>query len=265
MATGATGHGGREADRPRGAVRPPAARAGRPSYLLALSTPGRVGGVALLEGDTLVAEVVVGLASAHARALLPAVDQVLNLAGAAGSDLAGIAVTVGPGSYTGLRIGVTTAKALAYVWGVPLVGVDTLAALAWQVSPYPGRICALLDARHGEVCARLFAGDGSTPLAEAMTGPRERLIHLLGEGAGPVLFAGEGLDPHWEALRQALGERAARPHPALDGLRPATVGSLGRRQLEAGETATPLELVPRYGRRTEAERKWLQSESPTGS
>lgn len=240
--------------------------------LIGIDTATTTAGAALIEDDRLVAEVCTEATAGHAERLLPAIEGVLAEAGRHRSEIDTIAVSVGPGSYTGLRIGVTTAKVLAYAWRCRLVAVGTLDALAWQGRDFDGLIGALIPYRSGRVVAALYAGPAGR---EEATG-RPRLIS--GPDHGPLaawvqqvaarnrrtLFLGEPVGRAWGEIRAALGELAVRPDGAGDGgsgpnkalLRPASVAFLGRQLALAGDFADPFELVPLYLRRPEAELRW---------
>lgn len=216
------------------------------SLLLALETATPHASVALLEGEVLVAEVGASGATPHSARVLPAVHGLLELAGASVADLGGFAVSVGPGSFTGLRVGVATVKGLAFGDELPVAAVPTLEALASSLRTVGGPVLACLDARRGEVYAAAWsAGELLVPegvyeagaLAELLTG-RCTLVGCAGEEA--VL----------ERLAARLpGAELATPEP----LRAWWVGRLGARLLAAGKGVAASTLAPRYVRRAEAE------------
>ena len=131
--------------------------------LLAVDTSTLTGAVALLEDDTLVAESRLNVALTHGERLLPAIDGILAAAGWSLAELDALAVAVGPGSFTGLRIGVSTVKGLAFATGKPTVPVSTLEALAWSLPLAAHPVCPVLDARKGEVYTALFLTRGDQP------------------------------------------------------------------------------------------------------
>jgi len=208
--------------------------------------------VALLDGDRLVAEITSEDERLHAERLLPAVDRLLALADTTLGAVGAFAVSIGPGSFTGLRIGLATVKAFALDERRPVAGVPTLAALAAAAAGAPGPVAALLDARRGEVYAAACAYPGEplpsvladsvfTPEALAAVLPREAAL-VIGEDAAPAAARLTALRPDLRPLPAALGAaRAAR------------VGRLGRALLAAGHAVPAAELVPRYVRRAEAE------------
>src|SRR5919109_3236596 len=163
--------------------------------VLAVETSSRAGGVALLDGERLVAEYLLDVSATHSERLMAAVDRVLADARWTAGDLAGLAVAVGPGSFTGLRIAVSTVKGLALALGVPIAAVPTLdamaAALPWAALP----VCPVLDARKGEVYAALYRWDGQgmrrewdyLALAPAALAARLREpVLVVGDGAPAV-------------------------------------------------------------------------------
>jgi tRNA threonylcarbamoyladenosine biosynthesis protein TsaB len=221
-----------------------------------VETSTLTGAAALLEGDTVVGECRLNVAVTHSERLLPAVDHLLRAAGRTLADVDALAVALGPGSFTGLRIGVSTMKSLAFATGKPLVGVPTLDALAWTL-PFAGHpVCPILDAKKGEVYAALYRTDGGRleRLWEDRAIAPERLAAALAEEVpGPVVFLGDGVAPFAPLLRRLLGDDARLVPPANRLPSAATVAELGQAALERGERADPAALLPRYLRRSEAE------------
>ncbi|HWP35399.1 MAG TPA: tRNA (adenosine(37)-N6)-threonylcarbamoyltransferase complex dimerization subunit type 1 TsaB, partial [Thermodesulfobacteriota bacterium] len=159
--------------------------------VLAIESSTPQAAVALVDGERLLAEMRVATRTGQAERLLPAIDRILGDSGVGLRDLEGLAVAMGPGSFTGLRIGLATVKGLAAALGLPVAGVPSLDALAWQV-PWPAwPVVALLDARRGELYGARFEPDGrggtrraSDDLALDLAGV-EALV-----GAGPALLVG---------------------------------------------------------------------------
>lgn len=215
--------------------------------VLAVETSSRAGGVALLDGERLVAEYLLDVSVTHSERLMSAVDRVLADARWTARDLAGLAVAVGPGSFTGLRIAVSTVKGLALALDLPIAAVPTLdamaAALPWAALP----VCPVLDARKGEVYASLYRWDGQAMRREwdylALT--PAALAARLRE---PVLVVGDGAP-----AVQSPHARTVPPPPRLPS--PACVGALGIARLRGGEMVTPTALAPLYLRPSEAELK----------
>ncbi|MBI3458099.1 MAG: tRNA (adenosine(37)-N6)-threonylcarbamoyltransferase complex dimerization subunit type 1 TsaB [Candidatus Rokubacteria bacterium] len=224
--------------------------------VLAVETSTLTGAVALLTGDTVVAEWRLSIAVTHSERLLSAVDHLLTAAGLGLSDIDALAVAVGPGSFTGLRIGVSTMKSLAFATGKPLVAVPTLDALAWSLpfAAYP--VCPILDAKKGEVYTALYRTEAGRleRLWEYRALAPERLAEaLVEEVRGPVVFLGDGVAPFAQVLRGVLGGDARLAPPGQRLPSAIAVADLARGALERGETADPASLVPIYIRRSEAE------------
>jgi tRNA threonylcarbamoyladenosine biosynthesis protein TsaB len=217
-----------------------------------VETATRVLSVALLEGERLVAELTSDVAGRHAERLLPAIDRLLALAGTTLAEVGAFAISLGPGSFTGLRVGLASVKAFALDEARPVAGVSTLAALAAAAAGAPGPVAALLDARRGELYAAACAFPGEPEpslLAESVFTP-EQLAAALPRGT--TLVIGEDAGPGAAlvlARRPDLGPLAAAEGVA----RAAQVGRLGRALLAAGKLIPAAELAPRYLRRAEAE------------
>ncbi len=222
--------------------------------VLGIETSSLHGGVALVGPEGLIAEQVLNIELTYSERLLPAIHRVLADAGLTMADLGGLAVAIGPGSFTGLRIGLSTAKGLTVASGIPLVGVRTLRALAWGLPFCRHPICPILDARKGEVYCALFRWDGANlvqMMEDAAMPPRA----LADRITGPTVFLGDGVAAYGEVLAEVLGARTIFPPPPFRGARPAAVAALGRERLQSGEQDDPAALTPRYLRPSEAELK----------
>ncbi len=221
--------------------------------LLAIDTADRTAGVALAVDGEVVAEPVERSAARPSERLFALVDGVLAGAGASRTDLCAVAVTRGPGSFTGLRVGLATAKGLAYGLGLPSIGVSTLRALARRSSPFPGLVMPLLDARKKQVYAGVWDGlEGSEVLREAVWNPRE-LARAVAEHGRPCLALGSGLGPYREVFSEALGAELLCAPETRWWIPPGEVARLGWEAFAAGESAAPHALLPVYLRRSEAE------------
>jgi tRNA threonylcarbamoyladenosine biosynthesis protein TsaB len=215
--------------------------------LLGLDTSTLAGGAALLDGDRVVGEYTLNIRVTHSERLMMAVDRLLTDAGWRPADLEGLAVAVGPGSFTGLRIGVSTAKGFALALGLRVAPVPTLDAMAAGFPFAALPVCPVLDARKGEVYASLYRWDGGAMRREwdyFALAPAE-LARRLSE---PVIVCGDGA----AAVDSPLARRAPAAHRLPS---PACVAQLGHAMLEAGLGVTAAELAPLYLRPSEAELK----------
>jgi tRNA threonylcarbamoyladenosine biosynthesis protein TsaB len=213
--------------------------------VLAVETSTLAGGVALLDRDRLVGEYLLDVRVTHSERLMVAIDRVLADAGARVSDLDGIAVSVGPGSFTGLRIGLGTVKGLAFARSIPVAAVPTLDAMAAALPFAALPVCPVIEARKGEIYTSRYIWDGvrmrrewdylAISPAELAARLREPVI-LLGDAASSIASPFARLAP------------VARRLPS-----PAVVGQLGLEQLACGDTVRLGDLVPLYLRPSEAE------------
>ena len=222
--------------------------------LLAIDTSTMLGGVAIMDNNTLVAEARINIKVTHSERLMPEIDHVLAQSGLEITDIDVFAIAIGPGSFTGLRVGLSTIKGLVYATGKKLVAVPTLEAFAWNIpfSQYP--VCPLLDARKKEVYAGLFQWTGDSferILNEQVVG----IDRLLSQISGPALFLGEGVLIYRERIEDMLGDRAMFAPPQAMVPSPSNVAHLGMKMAEKGDFRDPAGLVPLYLRRSEAEVK----------
>jgi tRNA threonylcarbamoyladenosine biosynthesis protein TsaB len=213
--------------------------------ILALDTATDQGSLALTAGDQVLREYSLESHNSYLTRLMPGVAAILRDAGTAAADLAAVAVSVGPGNFTGLRIGLATAKTLAWSVGCPLVPVSTMEVLAAQVPPQPGPIGVVMDAKRREVFwGRFQYSEGAL---QALEGPRRLPVgELAARLLAPLLLTGPGLETHREALTSQLSPEIALAPPEARWPRAATVARLARRRLEAGLTANPAQLTPTY-------------------
>ena len=227
--------------------------------LLAIDTATLVSAVALAVPGKVIAEISVNNKKTHSELLMPHIKQLLEAAQVDKTTITAVAVSIGPGSFTGLRIGLATAKALAYVWQVPLIGVPTLAAQAYGCPAPQSLLCPLLDAQKGNVYQALYQWDGSqlTELQTARVIHHQDAIKQLKEQHQPVIMLGEGAQLFRDAICQA-GDPLylAPPHVVIS--RAANVALLGCELLHQGHTQDPMTLEPLYIRRSEAEVLWEQ-------
>jgi len=226
--------------------------------ILALETATIAGSVAVVDDNKgLIGEVRVDIKVAHSERLMPSVEWLLNASGLSINDIDAFAVSIGPGSFTGLRIGLSTAKGLAFSTGRPLVPVKTLDAFARTLAYCSYTICPMLDARKNEVYAGLYRweDDLCKKIApETAISPDELLNGI--KGSGPVLFTGDGAVKYRELIGKTLGKDAVfapsyRMSPAASSVAAIALETLGQ-----GDIPDPAGIIPFYIRRSEAEVRW---------
>jgi len=220
--------------------------------LLAVDTSTRACSVAVVDGDRLASEITIGPTGTHSTHLLSLIRTALSLAEMELNGLDGLAVCVGPGSFTGLRIGVSTVKGLAFAAGKPVAGVSSLEALAQPCRPWPHLICAMLDARKTEVyAARYRACDGRLEREgfEAVLSIEDALdgIH------DACLFVGDGARRYREPIGLKLGSLALFPTASQDIIRASSVAALAQLQFARKKIEDLDRLAPRYVRHSDAE------------
>ena len=221
--------------------------------LLALETATLAGGAALLDDGRLIGESRLNIALTHSERLMAVVDRLLQDCGWEASSLRALAVSIGPGSFTGLRVGAATAKGLALALDLPIAPVPTLDALAATLPFADAPVCPLLDARKGEVYCSLYRWDGTAMAREwdyLALSPAAAAARL----DAPVIVLGDGVAACRPFLaRLGGGLREAPPVQSLPSA--ALVGALGHAILRAGGGIPAEQLVPLYLRPSEAELK----------
>ncbi len=207
--------------------------------VLALDTATERESVALVDGGVVRGEIRLLAPDAHSRHALPAIAFLLQSLSVAPRDVDGYALTIGPGSFTGLRVGLGTVQGLALASGRPCLGVCTLDALAARIAGAADRLVAVMDAYRGEVFSAVYDRDGRS-LGEPVRGAPEALAEHVPDGAA---FVGEG------ALRYADVIRAARPRaafPSVELFLAGTVGRMAEPRLAAGQGVAAGALRPLY-------------------
>ena len=219
--------------------------------VLAIDTASRSCSVAVLDGNAVMAEINDVSGQTHSRHLIGMVDQALSMSTGQMASIDGFAVTQGPGSFTGLRIGISTAKGLAEAAGKPLVGVSSLQALAWQVFPSDVMVIPMLDARRKEVYTARYIREGET---FKMVGAEQALSpEAAVDGIDmPCLLVGDGAVAYADRLGMVLGGRMQLALPFQHMIRASTVAFLGREKLTEARDER-MTLTPRYLRQSYAE------------
>lgn len=212
--------------------------------------------VALVDRQKLLAEICLNSKQYHSRRLLLVISTLLEEADVKFNDLAGIAVALGPGSFTGLRIGLATAKGLAHASGKPLVAIPTLDGLALNAAGAHGLICPVLVARRQEVYTALYRwqeGELCCLASYQAVAPSSWVAQLISYGE-PVYFLGDAVMPYRDVW-QELGERAVFLPPENILPRAAHIARLGQQRLSRGQVDDLFQLKPLYLRPSAAELK----------
>lgn len=220
--------------------------------ILALDSSSLTGSVALCCGTQLVAESLLNIRSTHSEKLLKQIDLLLSDVGWQLGDLDLLAAVTGPGSFTGLRIGISTAKGLAQVLNRPVVSISSLQAIAMNVPLSTAPVCAFLDARKNEIYCQLFRwqNDIPVPYGQAQVLPPKIFLERL---QGEVVFVGHGVPLYCELIRDVLAERALFPVSTAHQIRASHAAWLAFHSWSRGESQKASEMLPTYIRPSDAE------------
>ncbi len=234
-----------------------------PSSLLAVDTATEICGIALAIDGRIETELILDRGVTHTRSVLSAIDAVLGIAGLSTEDIDAYAVTRGPGSFTGLRIGISTVKGLALATAKPLVGISSLEVLAHQASGRADLICPVMDARRREVYWTLYqrTAEGLTAIMEERVGAVAEMTACIDKECE---FVGNGVPTYRHELKTSLKHPAHLTDQEGNALRPAVLARLAWQRLQRGETEDIRTFAPVYLRKSDAELHREASGAPTG-
>jgi tRNA threonylcarbamoyladenosine biosynthesis protein TsaB len=237
--------------------------------VLGIDTSESTGGLALVSEEVVIAECVFDVRRTYSDRVMVALDFMLRQSGLSLSDMNGIAVSQGPGSYTGLRIGVTVAKTLCYCLRIPLAGVSTLRAIAQAVAGQYVTAVPAMDARQDRVYASAYAfGLGDADCLEVMSPSLvtiDELRQRVSELSGNLCFLGSGALRHSQELRSIAPERCSVADATRSLCRPSSVALLGMEKLRSGETEDVFDFAPEYLRPSAAEVRLIERSREVGA
>ncbi|MEX1000024.1 MAG: tRNA (adenosine(37)-N6)-threonylcarbamoyltransferase complex dimerization subunit type 1 TsaB [Thermodesulfobacteriota bacterium] len=225
--------------------------------ILAIETSTYAGSIAVVGDDTILGEYYFNIGPVHTEKLIPSIDWLLSELGMAKSDLSGVAVSLGPGSFTSLRVGISTAKGICYSLGIPLIGVSSLKALAMNLPFAPYNICPVIDARKGEVFASLFRshnGELERILEDIVVSP-EGLVEIIKDN---TIFVGDGALLYKDYLEDNLGSGIMfspinTNSPRASNLALSEIGKFKEDRDNKYIYDEIMNLAPHYLRKSEAE------------
>lgn len=229
--------------------------------ILAIDSATTIMGVSVTENEKVLSEFTTNLKLNHSVRLMPAIEQVLNDVAIRPSELDRIAVTKGPGSYTGVRIGVTIAKTLAWSLNKELVGISTLACMAQNGHSFPGIIAPFFDARRERVYSGIYKMDPDRSCVEALVPDQirsvENWLEELSNQNVPILFVSHDLPLFKERIQDKIRHQAHFASQTLCYPRPSELAVLAMHQ-------SPVEsihhFIPEYLQMAEAEAKWQSNQ-----
>ncbi|MFB4166042.1 tRNA (adenosine(37)-N6)-threonylcarbamoyltransferase complex dimerization subunit type 1 TsaB [Alteribacillus sp. JSM 102045] len=223
--------------------------------VLAIDTSTHVMGVALGQDEDLLGEYITNFKKNHSLRLMPSIDQLLQELNVKPHELDAIAVAKGPGSYTGVRIGVTTAKSLAWALNIPVYGISSLHMLARNGKHFNGCICPFMDARRGQVYTGLYKWENGfiKEIEKDRIILLEDWLEMLKEKQVPLLFLSQDLNKHKESIDHKLGVQAVYGDSTEGIPKPSELLDIAWNQ---EESISAHALVPEYTQLTEAEKNW---------
>ena len=232
--------------------------------VLAIDSSGLTATVAVVDENVTIASYTMNHKKTHSVTLLPMIDEILKMAEMQLEEVDGIAVSGGPGSFTGLRIGIATAKGLGLALDKPLIHIPTAEGLAYQVYGFEGLICPIMDARRNQVYTGLytFVRDRKElsfkVVKEQSALSIEDLISELNGQGKHVMFLGDGVSVHKEQLENEMEVPILFAPPFLNRQNAAAIGTLGIQYLKEGREVTACAYRPEYLRVAQAEREQLE-------
>lgn len=218
-------------------------------YILALETTGPHASVAMIDQEGTLLEKASNDVFNHLQYLMPMTEALLKEADLTVQDITAVAASRGPGSFTGIRIGVSSARALAQNLGIPTISVPTLEAFAYNMPDYQGYICPILDARRNQVYAGAYQWQEGK-IVEKIPGKPYSIEEFTAQVSGSAMFFGDGTEPYAAQIQKW--------DVAPSNVRLQSAGSVARAALElynAGSMLHYEQLKPDYMRKAEAERR----------
>lgn len=224
--------------------------------ILAIESSSLVASAAVVEDDVVTAEYTVNFKKTHSQTLLPMIDEIISMIGLDVNTIDGIAVSGGPGSFTGLRIGSATAKGLGLALNKPLIHVPTLDAMAWNLYGVSGIICPIMDARRNQVYTGLYRFEKEFQVEmESCSMDIHELICHLNELGERVFFLGDGVPVYKKVVEEEMTAPWDFVPAQSNRQRAASVAALGSRYFAEGKVETAAEHAPDYLRKAQAERE----------
>ncbi len=225
--------------------------------ILAVDTATKNCSVAITDGETVRAELTTVNDQTHSKHLLEKIHTVIQRAGVSIANLDGFAVTIGPGSFTGLRIGISSIKGLAVALDKPVVGISSLDVLAQQTAPGSCLVVPCLDARKGEIYFShyRFINGQLTKEKEEMVSAPDKVVKDISE---PCIFVGSGALVYQELIRAKLGALACIAPQSCHIIRASTVAYLSMKRFKNDDVDDITALVPNYIRMSDAELKFAK-------
>ena len=225
--------------------------------ILSIDSSGLVASVAVMSDGILVGEYTIHNKKTHSQTLLPMISDMLEMAEVKPEELDCIAVSAGPGSFTGLRIGASTAKGLAWTLGIPIVPVSSLMGLAANVQQEGAVVCPIMDARRKQVYYGIYRINGGVPeiIREPAVDSIERAVEQAQTAGDEVIYLGDGVPVFKDVIIENSRVPVKFMAPRNCYQSGASVTALGALLFEKGQHVTAEEFAPVYLRKSQAERE----------
>ena len=223
--------------------------------ILGIETATNVCSVCILEDSQLIAEYTTNITKTHSQRLMPMIEHVLANVELSPKDIEAIAVSVGPGSFTGVRIGISAAKGMAMALDAQIAGISTLDGISYNLmSLYTGQVCVITDARRKQVYTAIYEKE-KVKLTDDMVLPIEELVKKIKK---KTIFMGNATTLYADLLEKELGNLAQIAPQYLSIPRASSIAFLGEKMLREGKELTHFDLKPNYVRLPDAEIKWKE-------
>ncbi len=230
--------------------------------ILGIDSSGLVASVALASDETIVAEFTVNNKQTHSQTLLPMLEQVMKFSGVELEEIDGIAVAAGPGSFTGLRIGASTAKGLGLALDKPLISIPTVEGMAYQLAESDGIICPIMDARRNQVYTGIYEMQGQElkVLHQQFAIDIHELLKELMQYNKKVHFLGDGVPVYRSIIEEEFSGEFQFVPAHMSRQRAASVAVLGQKYFAEGKIESAAAHKPVYLRKSQAERERMERE-----
>ncbi|MDP4181053.1 MAG: tRNA (adenosine(37)-N6)-threonylcarbamoyltransferase complex dimerization subunit type 1 TsaB [Bacillota bacterium] len=228
--------------------------------VLAVDTSSTVAAVAVLDNEKLLGEYIINNKKTHSQKLMPMIKDLMDNLGVAPDEIDVYAASVGPGSFTGLRIGVTIIKAISYSLEKPVISIPTLDALAYNISTSGVIICPIMDARNNQVYTSIYKWDKEELVrkSEYMGIDIAELKEFLIKKDEVIYFVGDAVENHRNYLSDSLGDKCKFAPNNLLLHKASSVAQLAFLAAKSGKLESPIDMVPYYLRKSQAEQEYCK-------
>jgi tRNA threonylcarbamoyladenosine biosynthesis protein TsaB len=225
--------------------------------VLAVDTSGKVLSIAVCDENSVIAEYTINYKMTHSEQLLPCIDQILKQTSIDIQSIDLFAVAEGPGSFTGIRIGVSTIKGFAYSLQKPIVSINALEALCYNINPYKMNVCAILDARNNQVFCGIFKPNEMKydKVIDYSAVTITELVKTIKDMNVITAFVGDGSIIHRDCIKDQLSGLAYFPYNTNSYQRASNIAILALNEYKEGRCSDSISLVPFYLRKSQAEQQ----------